>query len=260
MSRNAGLVVALGSAVVACSCVGTTGSALVAFPAYVAGPSDADPAATYRFTSGRGFDVELDLAVLHIGGIYLNRALPVSGAQETSCVLPAQYVAEISGGLDVDAISPRLQPLPIAGAGTETHAASGEVWLTSGDVNAPDDPTPIVTVHGWATKNGATREFRGALTIGGNRTVAARDPSLPGANPICKQRIVSPIPVTIELRTTGSLLLRIAPKALFTNIDFGPVAAKGTTYAFPDDSSDQPSRNLYQNLHSSAPYGFDWVH
>jgi hypothetical protein len=102
--------------------------------------------------------------------------------------------------------------------------------------------------------------FEGVVTIGANRAADVSSSALAGANPICKQRIVSPIPVGIEPETTGSLLLRIDPAALLINIDFGVAAnAKGGAYTFPDDSSDQPSRNLYQNLHSSAPYAFEWV-
>jgi hypothetical protein len=51
----------------------------------------------------------------------------------------------------------------------------------------------------------------------------------------------------------------VDPEVLFTNVDFGYVVSHGPSYSFPDDSSDQPSRNLYQNLHSFAPYRFEWA-
>lgn len=248
------------SAGLACSCVGTTGSELVAFPAYAAGPTDASADTTYRFTSGRGWDVELDRAVVHVGGVYLARSLPVSGAQETSCILPGQYVAEVSGGVDVDAISPRLQPLPVAGAGTATHAASGEVWLTSGDPNAPDDATPIADVHGWVAKNGSLREFKGTVTIGQNRATVVRDPARPGADPICKQRIVSPIPIDITPRNGGALVVRVDPKTWFANVDFSELVPDADgVLVFPDANEGQASLSLYQALHATeGAYAFSW--
>jgi len=243
------------------ACTGTTGSALVAFPAYVAGPPDASETQSLAFTSGRGWDVVLDLAVLHVGGVYLNRSLPISGAQATSCTLPALYVAEVSGGKDIDVLSPRLQPLPALGEGTESPALAGEVWLTSGDVNAGDDATPIVQVHGIAARGGVSREFRGVLTIGKNRAVPARDPAQPGANPICKQRIVSPIPIRITPREGGALVVRVDPRAWFANVDFSALEAdESGVYAFRDDSGDQPSIALFQSVRgSSGVYDFAWL-
>jgi hypothetical protein len=48
------------------------------------------------------------------------------------------------------------------------------------------------------------------------------------------------------------------PRRLFANVDFDPAAVGSGTYKFDDSSSDQPSRNLYQNLRSSGPYEFTW--
>jgi hypothetical protein len=117
----------------------------------------------------------------------------------------------------------------------------------------------VLTIAGTAEQNGVMVSFEGAVTIGANRASDSSSTALAGANPICKQRIVSPIPAAIQAETSGSLLLRIDPKALFINVDFGAAVGKGSVYTFPDDSSDQPSRNLYQNLHSAAPYRFEWL-
>jgi hypothetical protein len=62
--------------------------------------------------------------------------------------------------------------------------------------------------------------------------------------------------VAVEPRAGGRLRFVVDPRLLFVNVDF--TAPASGAYAFPDDSSDQPSRNLYQNLHSSAPYQFGW--
>ncbi len=43
---------------------------------------------------------------------------------------------------------------------------------------------------------------------------------------ICKERIVSPIPTSIRVRAGGALWLRVDPRQLFTNVDFG--ALEGT--------------------------------
>jgi hypothetical protein len=255
--KTLGKVVA--TAIVTVSCGGSTGDNLVSFQAAAAGPVDAVSSQALVFTTDRGWNVVLTKGTLHVGAIYLNQSVPVSGAQDTSCILPGTYVAQVTTGEDVDLLSGAPQPFSAPGTGVTIPALAGQVWLTGGHINSVADDTPILTVAGSAEQKGVSVAFEGVLTIGANRAADSASTTLAGANPICKQRIVSPIPATIEPETTGSLLLRIAPDALFTNIDFGPVAGKGSTYTFPDDSSDQPSRNLYQNLHSSAPYGFDWV-
>jgi len=256
--RTLGKIVA--TTMVIASCGGSTGDNLVTFQAAAAGPVNAVSSQALAFTSDRGWNIVLTKGTLHVGAVYLNQSVPVSGAQDTSCILPGTYVAEVTTGLDVDLLSGTPQPFPALGTGVTIPALAGQVWLTGGHINSVADDSPILTLAGTAEHNGVSVAFEGVLTIGTNRAADSASTTLAGANPICKQRIVSPIPATIEPETKGSLLLRIAPKALFTNIDFGAAAAKGSTYAFPDDSSDQPSRNLYQNLHSSAPYGFDWVH
>jgi len=39
--------------------------------------------------------------------------------------------------------------------------------------------------------------FEGVVTIGSNRRVPSSDPATPGANPLCKSRIVTPIPIDL---------------------------------------------------------------
>jgi hypothetical protein len=244
--------VSLAAAALLAACVDTTGGDLVTFAAVATGPADAVPGQTLDFINDRGWHVSLTAASLHVGAVYLNQSMPVSGAQNTSCILPGTYVAQVTSGGDFDLLSPAEQPFPKLGTGVAIPALAGQLWLTGGDVDTVADKTPILHVEGTADQNGSTFAFHGTLTIGANRAAA----NASGGNPICKQRIVSPIPTAVELRAGGRLFVRLDPRPLFANVDF-VVPASGA-YVFPDDSSDQPSRNLYQNLHSSAPYRFEW--
>ena len=245
-------------------CVGSTGSDFVEFKAYAAGPEHADASNPYEFTSDLGFDVTLTRARLHIGAAYLDSAMPTLGAQATSCVLPGLYVASVPGPVDVDVLSGTPQPFSVTGEGTATRALAGELWLTGGNIEADDDSTVILDVAGTAAKDGTLLPFEGKVTIGQNRAIAASSPALPGSHPICKQRIVSPIPVDFAPRAGGALLIRVNPAGWFSNVNFSklaPSVASPGSFAFSDDSSDQPSRNLFGGLTQASldTYRFTWV-
>jgi len=247
-----------------CGCVGTTGSDLIEFNTYAAGPEGADPSQPLTFTTARGWTVTLTLAKLHIGAAYLDSAMPILGSQATSCILPGLYVASVPGGVDVDVLDGTPKAFSAQGEGTATRALAGEMWLTGGDVNAQDDSTPILQTAGTASDGSASIPFIGKVTIGQNRAIRASDPSMPGANPICKQRIVSPIPVDVTPHAGGALLLRINPTGWFDNVDFSvlePSLNAPGTYAFSDDNSNQPSLNLFSGLKqaSSQTYSFTWL-
>jgi len=245
----------------AAGCVGTTGDQVVEFEAAASGPADAVAGEPLSFAGSRGWQVTLTTARMHIGAIYLAEAMPVSGAQATSCILPGSYVAQVVEGRDIDLLSSEPQPFPVAGRGTTLEARAGQVWLTSGDVNRTDDParpTVILELAGTARRDNDARPFQAQLTIAGNRVSASGVAA--GGSPICKQRIVSPIPTSIRVQSGGALWLRVDPRRLFTNVDFGALAADGDGYSFKDDSSDQPSANLYNNLkQGSELYDFSWV-
>lgn len=241
------------------ACIGTTGGDVVDFPVAAAGPVGAS--GPMRFTTDRGWAVTLEAAKLHIGAVYLGQSEPVSGAQNSACILPGTYVAQETSPLDVDVLSGELQRFPLPAHGSTTPALVGQVWLTGGDINTVVDPTPVLVVRGVAASGGVTVPFSGRITIGANR--AAHAVAVAGAAPICKQRIVSPIVAPITVQRSGGLVLRIDPQLLFVNVDFAALSPAGGAYVFSDDptspSYTQPSQNLFQNLRSAgALYAFTW--
>jgi hypothetical protein len=255
-------------ALLACAlqgCGGTTGDDTVDFEAAASGPPDAVSGQPLVFEGARGWQVTLETASLHIGALYLADSLPVSGTQATSCTLPGSYVAQVTQGRDVDLLSGEAQRFPVLGRGITLEALAGQVWLTSGDVNDVNDPprpTVILTLAGSARLGGEIRQFEAQLTIASNRVSTGTGPA--GAAPICKERIVSPIQTSLRVTRQGALWLRIDPRRLFANVDFGALAlaSDGVHFSFKDDSSDQPSANLYNNLKAGgggALYTFSWV-
>jgi hypothetical protein len=244
------------------ACVGQTGGNSVTFTAAAAGPADAT-AGQPLLWSTNGFEVALTEATLHVGAIYLDEAATVSGAQATGCYLTGTYVAQETSALDVDLLSPTSQPFPQPGLGiTDPPPLVGQVWLTGGDVNQVADTTAILKIAGTATQGGASFPFTGAITIGAKRAPAGGETG--GGNSICKQRIVTPIPVSLTLATTGGLLLRIDPRLFFTGVDFSQLPSDSAGgYVFRDDPAAPAyvptGQALYSNLHSTAPYAFGWT-
>ena len=245
------------------ACTGTTGGEIVVFDAFAAGPEDAVAGQPYTFTTSRGYDVTLTRAKLHVGAVYLNRSRPSSVASDTSCQLPGIYVAEVTQGMDVDVLRPDLQPFPEQGTSTTDRASTAEVWLFGGgDINDTSDATVILDLAGTAQKEGQTYPFEGSVTIAHNREIPAPSDSLPGANPICKQRIVSPIPVDLTATQGDSLVLRVDPRGLFANAQISllsKVSEDPPLYHFRDDGDDAPSRALYSGLRAATgTYSVTW--
>jgi len=244
------------------ACVGQTGGTTVTFTAAAAGPADVTAGQPLSWNAN-GFDVALTEATLHLGAIYLDEAGSVSGAQATGCYLTGTYVAQETAALDVDLLSPTPQPFPQPALGiTEPAPLVGQVWLTGGDVNQIADATGILKIAGSAAQGAATFSFTGTITIGANRAPAGGGTG--GGNSICKQRIVTPIPVALTLATTGGLLLRIDPRLFFTGVDFSQLPSDGAGgYAFSDDPAAPgyfpTGQALYSDLHSTAPYAFGWT-
>jgi len=236
-------------------CVGSTGGDLFEFDAYARGHADA----TAPFVNGKGYTVTLARAHVRLGGVYLNRAVPTSVSSNTSCTLAGVYVAEVTSPLEVDALSPEPQPFPARGEATADVARTGEVWLTGGDVNNPDDATVILDVAGNAERDGTSAAFEGQLTIGENRAEPA-PPEEPGQRPICKERIVSPIVVDVTPARGDKLVLTIDPRSMFANVDFSELEpGDDGNLQFDDDpnTATPASTNLYVGLRAtSSVYDF----
>jgi hypothetical protein len=234
-------------------CSDTTGSALITFAATAAGPPDAT-GGPLVFASNAGSQITLERARLHVGAVYLNQTVPLSGASAEPCIAPGTYVGEVFGPLDVDLLSATPQPFPTTGEGTQTEAHTAEVWLTGGDVNALADPTVILDVAGTAVQAGASYPFAAAITIGQNRAPRVTNPAMPGASPICHQRIVSPILIDLTPTQGGTLALQIDPRAMFRAVDFSTLTPASTAppfYQIPD-TSDGAGAALYRGFFASA--------
>jgi hypothetical protein len=245
----------------ACACTGTTGGARSSFSAEARGSTDAD-GGVLGFSNGLGYHVTLRSARLHVGAIYLNQSVPSSGSQETSCILPGTYVAQVTGPLEVDALSADPQPFTYDGEAIATPARAAELWLTGGDVNAVDDSTVILDAAGDAEKDGASYPFEASLTISRNRLIASSDPALPGANPICKQRIVTPLPIALTPSAGGRLRLQVDASRWFAQVDFSSVPKVSDApllYRFADAPTNAADISLYDALHArSGPYQISW--
>jgi hypothetical protein len=243
------------------SCVGTTGGDLLELRAYAVGAPDAD--GSLSFQSSLGYRVTLTEARLFVGGLYLNRSRQTSVSSDTSCTLPGIYVAEVLSGREIDLLSSTPQPFPASGFATTEPALTGEVWLTRGDVNQASGSGAVLRVRGSAERDGVSFPFAGSLSIGPNRLVDATDPALPGQHPLCKQRIVSPIAVSLTASAGRDLLLQVDARGMFANVDFQKLTtvSAGGEYQFADQTGvDQASDNLYAGLRrASGVYSFSWL-
>lgn len=254
MRRLVNTCLLVGAVAAVAGCNGTTGSGLVSFSARAGGPEGVIAGAPFSFTSGSGYAVALTEARFHIGAVYFNQSVPSSGGPAEPCILPGVYVDQVFGacggsscGVDLDLLSPEMVPFPTPGEGTLNQAVTAEVWLTGGDINATDDETPILQVAGTATKGGDSWPFTGLVTIGANHTTTTQNPAMPGANPICRQRIVSPISLAnpaansagVTIDNGGTLTIRVDPTHLFDSVNFAALAPTGsaTTLTIPNDSS-----------------------
>jgi len=243
------------------ACVGgSTGSGVVTFDAVAHGPKSAT-AAGYSFRTQAGWNVTLTRAKMQIGAVYLNRSVPLASERETSCVLPGIYVGELTDGVVVDVLNPVGQPFSIKGEGTKDHAVTAEIWLGTGDVNATSDDTVLLDVAGTAVKGASTIPFEGTITISKNRAIPPENAALPGGNPLCEQRIISPIPVSLDLTNGGTLDITIEPRAWFDGVAFEQLTqASPGHYQFGDDSASQPDINLYMGFRGTqGAYAFAFV-
>ncbi|MFI5300727.1 MAG: hypothetical protein ACHREM_21810 [Polyangiales bacterium] len=257
---------ALSASVVSCA-NGQTGGALVQFHAYARGVDAASGSLT--FDTENGFHVQLTSAFMRIGAVYMRLGQTNAGSANSSCVGDTTYGLQVPGGIEVDLLSSQLQEFSVLGDATSDLDQSGELWLTGGDINASIDATPIVQVAGLATKGSGVFPFLATITISSNRLLAPSNPAQPGQNPICKQRIIVPIPLQIQPSVGGDLALTIDPRPWFDSIDFGdlPVSTDDpNAYEIPDLSNGSGTgvtegRTFFNSVTqaSATQYRFDWI-
>ncbi len=243
MKRVAALSLAamLATAAVGAGCNGTTGDQIVTFPAYAAGAKGAgDP------FSVNGYRIQLTLARMHIGAVYVNEAPPGATFGTPACIDPGVYAAEVPGGVEVDLLSTAAQPFSVKGSGTADLGQSWELWLTSGDVNAATNGgfgvPNTVDLQGTATRESDGAAFAFAATVNideDNRGVPVSDPAQPGLNPICKQRIVELGGIALQLFPGGALQVTVDPRGWFNlPIDFSTLPAVASDACELDTTSD----------------------
>jgi hypothetical protein len=198
---------------------------------------------------------------LLVGAVYVNQNVPAPGAQEQACAMPGLYVAEVTSALRVDALAGALQPFPVSAVALEEPGFSAELWLKADetDINAPDDATVIAELSGTARRSAAHWPFLAEVTIGANRRVPDPDRDRPGANPICSERIVSPISVEVRPREGARLVLRISAERWLRDVDFAAfepsdrVGSDGP-YRFRDAPSGAPSVALFNGIKAAGAY------
>ena len=240
------------------ACVGTTGGEVVSFEAQLAGPSAASEH-RLAFTSGRGLAVTLTKATLRVGAVYMNRSKPIPVAQENACIATGTYVGEALGGAEADLLSGVPVRFAGGGRGTSDRAATGELWLSGGDLDALEDKTVVATVEGEVALPAGTKPFRGSVTLGSNRRSLAIDPARPGADAPCKERIVSPIPVDLTLAAGGLLTVRVDPSAWFALVPFDDLREEAGVVVFDDGDTNASSIGLADGIRSpQGVYRFEW--
>jgi len=263
------------------SCNGTTGDELITFPAYAAGA----PEASQPF-SINGYTVKLTYAQMYIGAVYVDEAPLATASESPICINPGIYAAQVPGGVEVNLLSTTPQPFSVPGNGTADVGQSWELWLTDGDVNNPDNTgygvPNTVDLQGKATRQSDGKVFSFAATVNinqDNRGVPVSDPSQPGQNPICKQRIVEIGGISLQLTGGGALQVTVDPRGWFNlDLDFAtlPLVTSGACdldqnsvygdaeYCIPDTNFGEQygplgatqGRNLYTGIFTAGPAAY----
>ncbi|MBX3182712.1 MAG: hypothetical protein KF915_08795 [Polyangiaceae bacterium] len=260
MGHVAWRLVCSGALLTAVACAPSTGGGTLTFDAFAAGPEALEAAGEYEFVTQAGYRVTLTQATLRVGAVYLNQQVPLAGGAARDCFLPGVYVAEVTDGATVDLLDPRLQPFGAPGRALLDPARTAEVWLLGEgtEIDAEEDGAVIFEAAGTATRAtepGAEEwPFTVSLSIGSNWRRTPTDPKKPGDNPICRERIVSPIPVDLSAAEGYALELRIDPALFFRRVDFSQLPESARGYRFSDAPEDQPSLNLYRDLHGTGAY------
>ena len=192
-----------------------------------------------------GYTIQLTFAQMYIGAVYIDEAPLATGAESPICTNPGVYAAQVPGGVELNLLSTALQPFGVEGNGTADLGQSWELWLTDGDVNNPDNTTAdtpnIVDLQGTATRESDGAVFSWAATVNinqNNRGIPTSDPSQPGQNPICKQRILEEGGLHEQLFANGQLVVTVDPRGWFnTPIDFSTLPSVASDACEIDQSS-----------------------
>jgi hypothetical protein len=216
MRRGLGLVSAAAFCAVAAACNGTTGDQLVTFSAFAQGAQGAGQPFVVN-----GFTIQLTAARMYMGALYFDESPPSTSFDQPVCISPGVYAAQVPGPVQVDLLSTTPQEFSVFGNGTADLAESWQIWLTNGDVNEANLGTHMVDLQGTATRGNETFSFGAIVTINNNRLPPISNPATPGANPICKQRIIQIGGINVLFFQGGTLNVTVDPRAWFNeNIDF----------------------------------------
>ncbi len=233
----------VGLGLAAASCNGTTGDELITFPAYAAGAEGAgEPFHVH------GYTIQLTFAQMYIGAVYIDESPPGATFDTPVCTNPGVYAAQVPAGVELNLLSTTLQKFAVAGNGTADLGLSWELWLTAGDVNAPNNTNStvpnIVDLQGTATRDSDGAVFSWAATVNinqsnpGQRIGAVSDPSQPGQDPICKKRILEAGGISTPLFAGGEIVVTVDPRGWFNSpIDFSTLPPVTSADCSLDQSS-----------------------
>jgi hypothetical protein len=228
MRRLFSVLFAIG--VAGASCNGTTGDALISFTPYASGASGAGNPFIYTFVSGAReikYSIQLTSASMYLGAVYFDESPPSTSFDSTECNTDDVFAAQVPGGVLVNLLSTAPQEFSVYGNGSADVALSWDLWLVDGDVNE-QTTSPTATVTGTATLVSDPTQvfgFGAVVTINtgqsgvGARGASSSDPALPGADPICKQRILQLGGIHLGFYQGGTLHVTIDPRAWFAATD-----------------------------------------
>jgi hypothetical protein len=258
------LALALLGSVPAVACNGTTGDALITFPAYASGVSAASQPFTTYVGANPAYSVQLTRASMYIGALYFDESPPSTGFDTPICITPDIYAAQVPGGLEVNLLSATPQPFATQGNGSADVALSWDIWLTNGDINATANlGVHIVDIQGVATRLTDHKPFsfaaivtiQGVLEGPGARLQQSTTPGLPGEYPICKQRILDlALSPGVQFYEGGSLFVTVDPRPWLVNSDIDFANAL-ETWDSADCQLDSNANATYENGKACGPGG-----
>jgi len=178
------------------------------------------------------------------------------------CIASGIFVAQVPGPLlgtadapaALDLLSTQLQEFSVFGNGTADSALSWQIWLTDGDVNLANFAHDV-DLEGVATAaDGEQFSFGAIVTINNNRLPTTSDPSQPGLNPICKQRIIQLGGIDVTFFQGGTLYVTVDPRAWFKlDVDFSTLPLVTSDSCLSADTLDPTVPADYALAPENAP-------